>query len=422
MKRSLKSAWPQLALLLSASVITPIPAEAQSSNGPLPTYPASHQGLYDNLNILNTAPIPAPPEDAPSSPFLDMQWESPLVQAMLDRPIGVCQADANPYAQPVDNPREAGLTSPQTAGPSLLRGLFYLAYDYYGMGLNHYFMLRHDVMYDREKLEAAKKAMGYKDPPFAPAKTQAVPYPKDGLALQPVPPGKGNIEIPEVVPTKNGPEWSSFGTRVSFRHTILDPFDLSLVADTLDEFVLRQLVTPENAQSATAPLVVRNVHGPNRFGSFKVKSGQNVPVGLNHLSRLSYPGVAYACDRSSDAACDRRGDTGNPVPITDHAHYSYVGVHMPLEYSFWPAKNRISFPPPSVLRLDTPMVCAQWRWAQERKHAGQETEADKLLEALMKRARVDDRRVVVKQNAKYPGVALHEEPTDNFWIIPGRGL
>lgn len=409
------------AIFLSVTILLSVPALAQSA---LPIFGATNQGMSDNLTVFNAAPIPAPPEDAPSSPFLDMQWESPLVQAMLDRPIGVCQADNDPNTQPVDNPREAKLSSLQTAGPSLLRAIFYMAYDYYGMGLNHYFMLRHDVMFDREKLDAAKEAMGYKSPPHKPGKTQAVLYPRDGLTLQQVPPGKGAIEIPEIVPSSisGPPEWSSFGTKVHFRHTILDPFDLSLVADTLDEFVLRQLATREKAQTVTAPLVVGDVLGANRFGYYKLRSGQNVPVGFQHLSRLSFPGVAYECERNNFAACDRRGDTGNSVPRTDHAHYSRSGVNMPLVYSFWPSIAQISFPPPSILRLDTPMICAQWRRSQERKHAGQETETDKLLEALMKRAKVDDRRVTLQQNAKYPGVAFGEVPTNDFWIIPSRGL
>ncbi|WP_308910154.1 hypothetical protein [Pseudokordiimonas caeni] len=419
-----KYSGPPLALFLSATIVTPMPALAQSAQKPLPTFGATHQGMSDNLTILNETPIPAPRQDAASSPFLDIQWESPLVQSMLDRPIGVCQADKDPNVQPVEDVREAKLSSTQTAGPSLLRAIFYMAYDYYGMGLNHYFMLRHDVMFDRAKVAAAKKAVNYKDPPFAPEKTQSVLYPKDAITLLPDPKSKNTVEIPEVVPSKNGgpPEWSSFGTRVDFRHTIIDPFDLSMVADTLDGFVLRQLATPDKAKSVTAPIVVNDIHGAYRFGYYRLRSGQNVPVGLRHLTRYSYPGVAYVCDRSSFAACDRRGESGNPAPLTDHAHYSQTGINMVLEYSFWPSRTQISFPPPSVLRLDTPMICAQWRWAQERKHAGQETEADRLLEALMKRAKVDDRRVTVKQNAKYPGVAFHEVPTDDFWIIPGRGL
>src|SRR5690606_6784156 len=174
------------------------------------------------LGISLTAPVAA--QQQAESPYLDIQWDSQVVRLMLPVPAGLCQADAKPDAAPIWSEYDTGNEWPHTLKPSMMRAMFYLAYDYYGMGLNHYFTLRQDVTPDFDKRFAVQKRLNgpWADGRIPPDYATAFMHATNSGALA------GDLEIAE--------KWGGSATAIHFRHAVIDPFDLDLLGGRIQRF------------------------------------------------------------------------------------------------------------------------------------------------------------------------------------------
>lgn len=319
-----------------------------------------HRGwLAAALLGLGLSWAPASAQDA-ESPYLDIQWNSRVVQLMLPIPAGLCQADANRDAAPIESEYDSGNEWQRPLRPSMLRAMFYLAYDYYGMGLNHYFTLRQDITPDFFKRLALSKQL---NAPWAPPDYATAFMPaKDAGALT------GDVEIP----SKGGDN----ATMIHFRHAVIDPFDLGLLADRIHRY--RAVGLSPRGKRATpmdSAVDLEDIHY-YRFGTVRDSTGAERMLGLVLAESFSYPGIG-------------------PDREPNHQTYSYQTKPL-LAHASSPEMLHV------VVRSTKSAVCEQWRMQQERERAGQSTETDRLLKALMQRAGIDDER-------------------DGLWVIPAEG-
>lgn len=295
---------------------------------------------------------PALAQDAtapPDSPFLDIQWNSPAVNRLLGVRTGVCQADANPDAAAVEY-KEPGSWRTK-ANPSVLRAMFYLAHDYHGMGLNHLFSLRQDRLPSFDKRLAAPRPVDLGNGVSRVTADYAVFVPFDAQRFPKAQAGQTEVAS---APGANS-------TTIYFRHAVLDPFDMSLLADQIRYYRLVGL-SPVGQRRTPMDIESADVAASTLFQH----EGRN--VGLLSLSSLRFPGadgVHY--------------DMKNASPWVDRLHEAYLsGADDFGEGMLWvggAAGNE---------------TCTQWRRQQERRRDGQETATDRLLLALLKRAGVND--------------------------------
>ena len=336
-------------------------------------------------SVLLALAAPAAAQQQAESPYLDIQWNSPIVLRLLQVPTTQCQGASDPDASPIERKEygEYDEWSP-TLQLSMLRAMFYLAYDYYGMGLNHYFTLRQDLMVDYTRRFAGEKPQKTKN-----GGRLVVP---GYVALQRSTDAKAQAGEIEVSATPGGSS-----TSIHFRHVIVDPFDQELLAEQQDAFYLTGLsATGSNAMPMDFQLP------PDYLPSFTLgKSGER-SFGMVRMSGSFHP--------ANPEGHFRR----NPLfSRTDHGHYTYFLVekfpeqvngktHGVLE-SFGQGMLPVQGEGQMETGYTSPLLCAQWRLQQERERTGRGTASDRLLQALLQRAGVSD---------ELPGV----------WVIPAREL
>ena len=314
------------------------------------------------LGISLTAPVAA--QQQAESPYLDIQWNSQVVRLMLPVPAGLCQADAKPDAAPIWSEYDSGNEWPHTLKPSMMRAMFYLAYDYYGMGLNHYFTLRQDVTPDFDKRFAVQKRLNgpWADGRIPPDYATAFMHATDSGALA------GDLEIAE--------KWGGSATAIHFRHAVIDPFDLELLVDRIHRY--QAVGLSPRGQRATpmdAEVDLEDIHY-YRFGTVRDIAGAERVLGLVLTESFSYPGTL-----SDDKP--------------DYQAYGYEAKRLLAQASAPETLHVVALRTRSAL-------CEQWRMQQERERTGQPTESDRLLRALMQRAGFDDER-------------------GGLWVIPAEG-
>lgn len=312
---------------------------------------------------LAMAPVPASAQQA-ESPYLDIQWNSQAVRLLLPVPTGLCQADTNRDAAPISSEYDSGNEWPHPLKPSMLRAMFYLAYDYYGMGLNHYFTLRQDIAPDFDKRFAVQKRLNgpWADGRIPPDYATAFMPATDSGALA------GGLEIAE----KSGGN----ATTIHFRHAVIDPFDLSLLTDRIHRY--RAVGLSPRGRKATQMDVEVDMEDIDyyRFGTVPNATGAVRTLGLLRQESYSYPGTL---------------PDGKP----DYEAYGYEAKRLLAQRS---APETLHV----VAQRTRSAICEQWRMQQERERAGQATGTDRLLQALMQRAGVDDE-------------------SGGLWVIPAEG-
>ena len=314
------------------------------------------------------------------SPYLNIQWNSQTVRNLLSVRTGLCQADVNPEAAPVKSKYNNGDEWPRTLKPSVLRAMFYLAYDYYGMGLNHYFTLRQDMLPDFTKRFATAKPVEYKVAQGNEVQKLVTPDYTRYITSNYAKASAGDLEVP----AKAGEN----ATSIYYRHAVIDPFDLEIVADQVHDY---RVVGLSAAGKRTNPMhfeasadYIQNYYA---FGTGRDNGGVSQTLGVLRTASFLYPGT---------------GEEGKP----DYQLYSYrtkqqlEPVRAPYlidgHESF--GEGRVRLDPQAAQYA----LCAQWRMQQERERSGQATETDRLLNTLMQSAGFTDEN-------------------DGLWIISAGG-
>lgn len=338
------------------------------------TYVLAMSGFSMMLSLQATA------EEEAESPYLDIQWNSRVVRSLLTVRTGLCQADDNADAAPVKSKYDNGDEWPRKEMPSVLRAMFYLAYDYYGMGLNHYFTLRQDLIPDFTKRFATAKPLEYKTGKGLETIKLVT---RDYTAFKPDGGGRSSAEKVEIA-AKGGDR----ATTILYRHAVLDPFDLTIVADQINNYRLVGLsATGKKANLMHIETSSDYIQKYYYLGTARDSDGAAYPAGLVRTESFLYPATR---------------EEGSP----DYQLYSYSTKQQlePVRAPYF-MDGHESFGE-GMLRLDPRAaqyaLCAQWRMQQERERNGQATDTDRLLKALMHR------------------VGFSDENND-LWVIPAEG-
>lgn len=330
-------------------------------------------------SVLLALALSAAAQQQSETPYLDIQWNSELVRTLLSVDTGLCQADVNPDTAPVKSKYDNGNEWPRTLKPSVLRAMFYLAYDYYGMGLNHYFTLRQDLQPDFDKRFAAPAPQQYqKDSKTIKLVTH------DYVAFKPGNDAKASAGAIQVA-VKGG----DGATQIHYRHSLIDPFDLSLLADQIHNYRIVGIAAP--GQKLTSMDIEVRADDIDKYYLLQVVEDAELgkrKLGMRRTSAFWYPGTLA---------------DGRP----DYSHYTFTGLAEfpePVRAPYHVGDN-FHFGE-GMLEIDSSSaqhtLCAQWRMQQERERSGQATETDRLLNALMQRAGFTDEN-------------------GGLWVIPAEG-
>ncbi|HEX5793662.1 MAG TPA: hypothetical protein VFY01_10325 [Rheinheimera sp.] len=342
-------------------------------------------------SVLLALALPAAAQQQSETPYLDIQWNSELVRILLSVDTGLCQADANSDTAPVKSKYDNGNEWPRTLRPSVLRAMFYLAYDYYGMGLNHYFILRQDLMPDFDKRFAVQKQFGGPWPDGrVPTEYIAFKTTTDAEAVG------GGMQVA----SKPGDN----STRIHLRHAVIDPFDQQIVADQVANYQLVSLAangqrkTPMDFELPANMLITSSL---TKYAGGRDRMTLNVggrAVGLLRTEAYTYPDTNKAASERSDIATrPYRVHSRASRPDALNSAWNYSGYAWGAEHNdFGEGLTSID------ATFAKHQLCKQWRMQQERERSGQATDIDRLLKALMQRAGFTDE-------------------SGELWVIPAEG-
>lgn len=304
-------------------------------------------------------PAEQPPLDIqwPSEhPLLDIRWDSPAVRVLLGTSPGTCQASPSADTAPTDEGKWT-----HSGNPSLLRAMLYLAFDQYNMGLMHSFVLRDDVEVDFSAIRDTSQIRA----PTTPAKPiphgEGLAFPSEGVVLKPARPAQSLLGLD-----------GSWATYLWFRHTVTDPFDLTMVADTLDYLPLAELVwggrERKRSYSVRVPETSLYSIGQDRVAG----DDDTYSVGVLHMRRWAYPGIV-----PGPGAHSRR--------VTYDSH-SVEGGQQAVQVR--PAL-RIGGPLyPKAMDVGMPLLCATWAAERERAAKGEATAIDREIARVIALARI----------------------------------
>lgn len=231
------------------------------------------------------------------------------------------------------------------------------------MGLMHGFVLREDLELDfsgiRDTSQVRVPAISANAIPSG----GGAPYPSEGVALKAASyPARSLLGLD-----------GSLSTHVWFRHTVTDPFDLTVIADTLEFLPLAELDwngrKPQSSYWAEVPLGDVSLYS---VGQDQAEGDDyTYEVGVLHSRRYSFPGVV-------------------PGP---HATSRVIRNSHSLEVGRRAIRLRPSLRAggplyPDGMDVGNPAFCATWAAQRARDARGEATVIDREIERLIARANI----------------------------------